>query len=131
MGAEVEDVIRIPNHHVPSCGALPSWVRERDGSSTYFGYFENQHGEQWVFLAGEGFAQLAGGDLGWEQVHRLERPNWHDPDDWLVMKADLDTNEFQKPWPGIVLDDAESTWLTAAVRAASQRFTLGGYAPRP
>lgn len=124
-----EDAILIKNQHVPSCGSLPVWARERPRDA-YFGYFENEYGEQWIFLATDEVAQLAGGEMGWEHVYRIERPDWHRVENWLVMQVDLDANELRVPWPGIVLGQAESDWLEAAVRAAGERFSLHGLGPR-
>ena len=42
-----EPLLTIRNHHSPTCGDPPI-VNEED-RDTYIGYFENQHGEQWVF----------------------------------------------------------------------------------
>ncbi len=123
-----EDVILVRNQHVPSCGSLPEWARERPEGS-YFGYFEIEYGEQWVFLATEDYAQLAGGHGGWEHVYRLEHPDWHHVEDWLMLHADLDTNTFRVPWPGIVFNKPEGEWLWAAAHAAAQRFSRYGYGP--
>ena len=84
-----------------------------------------------MLLAAQDYAQLAGGDAGWEHVYRLERPDWHDVDAWLTLHADLDTDAFHVPWPGIVLHAPEAEWLSAVVHAAAQRFSLHGYGPRP
>lgn len=40
-------LLRIPNHHVDSCGDPPDLIRE--ARHNYLGYFENPYGEQWVF----------------------------------------------------------------------------------
>ena len=36
-------------------------------SHVYIGYFENEHGEQWIFTRDRktGIATLRGGDIGW------------------------------------------------------------------
>lgn len=120
--AATDDVIRIPNHHVPSCGPMPEWVRDRPAGS-YFGYFANALGEQFVFLATKDFAQLAGGDLGWQHVYRIDNPNWQDVDEWLVTRIDFDTATIQNPWPAIHMDAEEAAWLRACVRAASLRMS--------
>ena len=125
--AKKKDVVTIPNHHAPGCGKLPAWARERpDGS--YFGHFENEHGEQWIFVATKESVRLAGGDLGWEQVHELARPDWRDVDEWLTIQVDLDEDKFRGAWPSVVMGAAEGDWLRAAATAAD-RFTSHGYAP--
>lgn len=60
-----EPLIKIPNHHAASCGA-PQTVNG-DDSHLYIGYFENEHGEQWIFTRDRqtDVATLRGGDIGW------------------------------------------------------------------
>jgi hypothetical protein len=43
--------------------------------------------------------------------------------------ADLDTNTFRVPWPGIVFNKPEGEWLWAAAHAAAERFSHYGYGP--
>ena len=59
------------NVHVASCGAPPNFSNEDPGR--YHGYFENQHGEQWVFTYDRSTktALLRGGDAGWDQVYQV------------------------------------------------------------
>jgi hypothetical protein len=42
-----ESLLRIRNHHSPACGVPPTV--NGDDPALYIGYFENPHGEQWVF----------------------------------------------------------------------------------
>ena len=55
----------IPNHHAATCGDPP--VVNGDEPHLYIGYFENEHGEQWIFTRDRktGIASLRGGDIGW------------------------------------------------------------------
>lgn len=60
-----DPLLSIRNHHAPTSGDPPIInVSDRD---TYIGYFENEHGEQWVFTSNRttGEAFLTGGDVGW------------------------------------------------------------------
>lgn len=59
------------NAHVSSCGVPP--VISNNESNNYFGYYENEHGEQWVFIFNrtDGIAKLRGGDLGWDNVFKV------------------------------------------------------------
>jgi hypothetical protein len=54
------------NNHSSKCGEPPA--RRNDGAHQYCGYFENMHGEQWLFvydkIQREGV--LRGGDAGWD-----------------------------------------------------------------
>lgn len=60
------------NKHVESCGIPP--VIKNEKSDQYFSYFENEHGEQWVFVYDPEIkkAELRGGDAGWDNVFIVE-----------------------------------------------------------
>jgi hypothetical protein len=62
-----EPLLKISNHHSGSCGDPPIIADDKD---TYIGYFENEHGEQWVFTFNRKTkkAELRGGDIGWNEV---------------------------------------------------------------
>jgi hypothetical protein len=104
------DTIAIPNHHVPECGSFPDWALSPPPES-YFGYFENEHGEQWALLATPGTALLAGGDCGWDQTFELRHPDWR-----AVVEKRCPI------WPDLILDMNERTWLNACLQAAAWRF---------
>ena len=61
----MDAVVAIRDAHAPGCGSPPGIV---NGEDRHVSYFENAHGEQWVFtfdrLTGQGM--LYGGDVGWE-----------------------------------------------------------------
>lgn len=48
-------------------------VFTNDNPNQYCGYFENEHGEQWVFLYDRktGISELRGGDVGWENIYQV------------------------------------------------------------
>jgi hypothetical protein len=54
------------NNHDPRCGPPPR-VRNTDNPGLYHGYFENRHGEQFVFTFDRvtRSGMVSGGDLGW------------------------------------------------------------------
>ena len=54
------------NTHHGRCG-LPPRLRTTDNPGLYHGYFENRHGEQFVFTfdRATGTGTVSGGDLGW------------------------------------------------------------------
>ncbi|TWU07815.1 hypothetical protein [Stieleria varia] len=60
-----EPLLKIPNHHAATCGDPP--IINGEESHLYIGYFENKHGEQWIFTRDRktGIATLRGGDIGW------------------------------------------------------------------
>ena len=64
--------LQIPNHHLASCGDPPTIIGGDE--NVYIGYYENQHGEQWVFTYDRRtkMAQLRGGDVGWETLYAVE-----------------------------------------------------------
>jgi len=59
------------NVHVASSGTPPLFSNE--DPDRYHGYFENQHGEQWVFTYDRSTrtALLRGGDAGWHQAYEV------------------------------------------------------------
>jgi len=85
------------NVHSPSCGTPPTMTNATSGK--YFGYFENEHGEQWTFIfdRAEKTAELRGGDAGWENVYRVEDGRASD----------------------LVLSAKEARWLQACWEAAT------------
>jgi hypothetical protein len=90
----------IGNHHVESCGTPPQI--DGDVRKRYHGYFENDYGEQAIFVfdyeVQEG--KLWMGDAGWEKPY-------------LVRNGSV---------PGLVLNDNERTWLFACWKAATARL---------
>ena len=60
-----DPLLKIANHHTASCGDPP--IIDGNAENCYVGYFENPHGEQWVFTLDRvtGKAALQGGDVGW------------------------------------------------------------------
>lgn len=67
-----DPLLRIRNHHTPSCGDPP--IVRGDDPSVYIGYFENPYGEQWIFTYDRKLqrGELRGGDVGWNSVHVVE-----------------------------------------------------------
>jgi len=65
----------------------------------YFGYFENQHREQWVFIYDRATktAELRGGDIEWNNVQRVENGQV----------------------AGLSLGQEESVWLQTCWKAAT------------
>ena len=59
-------------HHSSHCGPPPSVNGDEDG--VYHGYFENRHGEQFVFKyrRDNGEAEIRCGDAGREPSHPVE-----------------------------------------------------------
>jgi hypothetical protein len=81
-------LLEIDNVHFDSCGVPPAL----DATDKYLGYFENPHGEQWVFIGDRrtGKAVIRGGDVGWESEHRVSRKN---------------------PCPNLILNEPEKMWI--------------------
>ena len=66
-------VFHARNNHVPNCGEPPGITNDDDH---YFGYFENQHGEQCVCVIDRktGRGTLRSGDAHWSGKHRIIPP---------------------------------------------------------
>lgn len=92
-----EPLLRIRNHHAAACGDPP--IVSSDDPNLYIGYFENLHGEQWVFTYNRSTKQgeLRGGDAGWNTRKEVT--------DGIV--------------PGLALNAEESLWLEACWQAAT------------
>lgn len=88
--------IQFWNQHSENCGKPPA-VTNASGKK-YHGYFENRHGEQWVFVYDRDTktGELRGGDIGWDTVV-------------LVKDGHVD----------VTLGKAEATWLQACWAAAT------------
>ena len=65
-----DPLLTIRNNHSPSCGDPPILNNSAD---CYVGYFENVHGEQWVFTYDRltKTATLRGGESGWNTVYKV------------------------------------------------------------
>jgi len=91
-----DPLLSIRNHHAPTCGDPP--IVNEEGRDTYIGYFENQHGEQWIFTCDRstGEAFLRGGDIGWDKPYPIIHGTVH----------------------GLNLSNCERLWLLACWAAA-------------
>jgi hypothetical protein len=89
-------LFQVTNHHRESCG-IPPQIDEQTFPNVYRSYFENQHGEQAIFLYD--YEQERGtlylGDAGWQHPHDIV--------DGKV--------------PGLMLDSPELMWLSACWEA--------------
>jgi len=95
-------ILQITNHHVPASGTPPR-IEERPGQ--YLGYFENEYGEQMIFVfdRSSGTGRLYAGDAGWETPYEV----------------------IGGVAPELVMRSDESLWLRACWEAA----TAGGRYP--
>ena len=62
-------MLTIHNRHSAACGIPPAFSTK--ATDLYIGYFENRHGEQWIFTCNRATAEasLRGGDAGWDNAH--------------------------------------------------------------
>ena len=90
-------LFQVRNHHTAACGAPPRIDDLRP--SQYLGYFENQYGEQAVFVYDRDSSQavLYLGDAGWETQHAV----------------------IDGAVPELVLSETEQLWVRACWRAAA------------
>ena len=81
-------LLQIENCHVDECGLPPNI----DAKEKYISYFENSHGEQWVFIGDEQNkkASIYGGDINWEKPIEISN---------------------ERICPNMVLDDLEKNWI--------------------
>jgi len=91
-----EPLLKILNHNAATCGDPP--IVNGHESHVYIGYFENEHGEQWIFTRDRktGIATLRGGDIGWNTVIDV-------------------TDSRSTEW---VLNQSEVAWLQACLFAS-------------
>jgi hypothetical protein len=106
-----EDFLTIQNQHTPHAGRLPKWALDRP-EGAYFGYYENEYGEQWVILASQEKVLLAGGDCGWDSTYELLRPPW----------AEIAERSYPQ-WPDLVMTPEERTWLLTCLASAARGFS--------
>jgi hypothetical protein len=90
-------IFQASNKHTPAAGNPPQIDANVPGK--YYGYFENEHGEQAIFIydytAQTGMVWL--GDAGWEKAYKVV--------DGLA--------------PELILSEEEETWLQACWNAAT------------
>lgn len=92
-----EVILTIKNRHTPMCGTPPTLEQS---PQAWLSYFENEHGEQWLFRCDRGTKawQVWGGDLDWDTV--------------------IDSTE---PLSQVTLGAAERLWLLACFEACRLR----------
>ena len=107
-----EDSLALHNQHSASCGHLPEWAVNRP-LGTYFGYYENEYGEQWLMVASVERVRLAGGDCGWDSTFDLLGPPWEE------------IRERRFPgWPTLNMIPHERSWLESCLAAAALKYSL-------
>jgi len=64
-------IFRVMNHHSDACGTQPAI--DDSVPDRYLGYFENEHGEQAIFVYDRArrSGTLSLGDAGWEHSHAV------------------------------------------------------------
>lgn len=92
---EKQTLLEIRNRHGKGCGKPPSFPTT--DPKIYLGYYENEHGEQWVFTYNRETqeALLTGGDVGWE------------------------TYKIEGNTVGVILNAGERSWLQSCLEAAT------------
>jgi hypothetical protein len=95
--ADKQHIFSVDNKHKPNAGQPP----QIDGNvkSKYYGYFENEYGEQMIFVYDHALKLgiVWVGDAGWEKSYKVV--------DGLV--------------PELMLSDKEETWLQVCWNAAT------------
>jgi hypothetical protein len=100
MASMSEPLLSIRNHHAPACGDPP--IVNSDDPNVYIGYFENEHGEQWIFTCDRTTrrVELRGGDAGWTKTYAVTQAGVEAPHD-------------------LILSRTEQRWFSACLRAAT------------
>jgi len=90
-------LLQVRNHHSAECG-IPPHIDDRSPSQ-YLGYFENQYGEQAVFVHDRDSNQavIYLGDAGWQTPHTV----------------------IDGAVPELVLSETERVWVRACWQAAT------------
>jgi hypothetical protein len=90
-------IFRVMNHHSDACGTQPAI--DDSVPDRYLGYFENEHGEQAIFVYDRArrSGTLSLGDAGWEHSH-------------AVVEGTV---------AGLALGAVEQAWLAACWKAAT------------
>jgi hypothetical protein len=98
--SEAKRIFQVSNHHSESCGQPP--FIDGDRRKRYHGYFENEYGEQAIFVydyeVNEGTLWM--GDAGWEKSYKV-----------IDGKA-----------PELTLNEREALWLLNCWLAARSRL---------
>lgn len=101
-------ILTIENVHTDDCGTPP--VIERIPGD-YVSYFENVHGEQWIFHYRRESNEITfyGGDCGWDEPMGVEEHG--DKGFRVVRKRDRD---------GVIMNRPEELWAAACVALAKE-----------
>ena len=98
MIANQDIVFTARKQHSTECGTPPNVTNS--GPGKYYGFFENEYGEQWVLVydPSEHRGVLRGGDAEWEKEYEVVEGN-----------------------VPLVLSPAERAWLEACLKAIGAR----------
>ena len=93
-----EPLLKIRNHRAASCGDPP--IVASDAAHCYIGYFENRHGEPWIFTLDSKTraATLREGDAGWNSAFNVVG----------VRVADLVLGNYEQLW-------LRACWMAAQI----------------
>ncbi len=118
---EGQRLLEIDNLHIAECGSPPSL----DAKNKYVGYFENDCGEQWVFIGDRktGKAVVRGGDAGWPTRYKVssERPCpvnlvlGKEEKQWIIACFTAMSNA---PYDAVAADFAAGDFMAAALTLA-------------
>lgn len=111
-------LLTIENRHVDAAPEL-----EVDAAD-YLSYFQNELGEQWIFVrrAGAAHGTVYGGDLGWEG-HEVRPRDLATVRAEMAEKSGLSPERVEQMWkmlrpdplvPDLVMEAAERAWLNLA-----------------
>lgn len=114
-------ILAIGNHHA---GPVPD-LRARAEGAGYVSYYENQHGEQWIFIRDKdaGSGTLYGGDIGWKSIEIRDRTPQEVQEYFAAAGVhDSKVAELADPLaPNLSLDAGERAWLKNAWQTSSRK----------
>ena len=105
-----EEIATILNKHTEGCGSPPEIDFE---NVDYFSYFENEHGEQSIFICDrdQGVVKVYIADASWENPIELPLED--------VQNNELSSEELKE---GVFPDTTEKRWLRACKSAIERNM---------
>lgn len=106
-----QHVLTILNRHAASCGAPPDLTNA--DRSRYYGYFQNEHGDQWVFVDDPATetATLRTGDAQWSTIYTIRG----------IEDLPYHLNDVERAW-------AQACWQAASMTMAARKRTADAHA---
>lgn len=100
---------------------VPQWAQ--GNIKSWFWYYENCYGEQWVARFDGEVLRIAGFDVGWETIDvELGKVSW----ELTQVRQQLLASTSMKSWRSWVLNDGELYWIASMLEALAHLQQLSG-----